>query len=407
MGAVGRAARYAHAARGLGPNHGRVNNFSERHVGLPGSTLGPPGSTTGGGFVPGVSDNMGNTTNQTITYHAQQNMADWVKGDTGNEQITFSLAAPDSLRLHPDSRMHAYQMFSLSAWNHRMKHDPSWRKQWGAKRSAADVVRDWKYRGVQKTDQALHHANPRLSDENAFVVAGRVTLPNYWLASATRNQGCISEGQSMVLILKRHEYHADYATKSNAWLPGVTPTSSVARKGPERGSLKRKAPGDAAEPTAADPKDAARRVRARVAPSEEDATDAMDAMWRPDDLVAAAALPVPAHPSLDEWQVDPIWDNGGADEDGKEYYWQWHPWVSALRTVPDPALYINATGVGMHLQIGIMSHAMRGPSNFTADQVDKARRACHPLERNDAYFKPLHELDRIELHLRVAQVVAA
>lgn len=370
-----------------------VNQFQDRAPEFPGAALGADASGTGG-WVKGMTDYYDNTTNGFSTYHCSQTFRDHQFGDTGKAQFTFGRTTPKSQKLETDQRLTGQDMYGVSILNFLMQHDPRFRRLYGRMRDGAEVMQHWNYKGVQVPEQVGLNsfegtgAKPHAS-ENAFVIFGRVRIPNIFLAENKRRAAHVGEGMQAHLILRRHKYVGNQAAQAEAWTPRDPVMKLNISAGPPGG------------PTIA--------LRANQQ-TPIDNPDFDPCMMMPG-FTADVAEPVimdddaktgfGAQTKRIDWCMDGG-NNDADDEPGQEYYWSFDPYVSETGTNPDPEYYVNSFGRGLYINVGMIYHALRGPNNYTPEQAAWAQAALYPAQRGRAYLKALNRIDVIELFVRVA-----
>lgn len=353
---------------GMGPPGSHVNQFADRAPAFP-DLMGADG-----GWVPGMTGHYEWVTNGSATYHCSQTLLDFVDGDTGAEQIIFGRTEPRCFPLETEKRMHGQQLFGLSQLNYMMQHDVAYRRLYGGMRNSAELLKHWNYKGVQRikqthiADMGFNGGQSRgYSTENAFTIFGRARLPNIWLA-VNKNKGHLSEGMHCHILVRRHRYVANAASRAASWQPAsarVAPPAAAAASG-----------------TKPDP-----------------SFDMMD-MWPGFDKDECDAVPTATFGEK-VTRMDMGTEFVTEDEPGTEYYWSFDPWVSNTGTNPDPEMYINRNGIGTYQPIGMVHHSLKGDNNHAPGKAAMAQRAIYPNERGTAYQIDLYKLDAIELHLGV------
>lgn len=324
---------------------------------------------------------MVQNTNSRGTYHLSQNVADWQPGDTGPDQITFlERLPPFQMNESSNMRDRSYRMYGVSIFNQKMKHDPAWRHKYGSCLHASEILRDFAYIGVQQSRQTLLNHHNTWNEENNFVIDGRCRMPNIWLAQAMgpSTRGCVSELNTMYMCLRRHKYEGDEAAQAGAWDSKLSNEHRLLAPIPRAVSN-----------------------RAPPPPVHSAMTDIADLNSMMDTLVDADMTPLPCKMPL-------ALEQNVAKSGTGEYYWSWDPWTSHLRENPPVCYYTGCEEgnlfVGDFIQIGQVTHVSKGMNNRTNSQVTLARKALYPQVRSDAYLKPLHILDEIELSIGTGRV---
>lgn len=327
-------------------------------------------------------------TNAWSTRHYAQKTIDWTQGDTFAGLPTFFQRPKDAVNIPMNV---SYRMFGVSQWNQEMANNPHWRKEWG-NAPKWKVLRDWAYVGVQQSKQTLLRDGVQFNEENNFFVHGRVTMPN--LALAIAQNACVSEGDRIYMVLRRHEYLGAAAADPATWAmpPRSDPLSMV-----DGASL-------VADTPVAKAVEAHSRKRAFQAAM---ATD-LDGSVSLDQCVLAPAGNkqtvdlTSAGVSFEHLSNDPL-SAKRAPPAGKEYFWQWHFYTSSNRSPPRVALYCDDsdpdnTYAGDFIPLGIVTHVI-GPNTRSTSQVNHARKALYPDERGPAYLESLCRLNRITVQL--------
>jgi hypothetical protein len=375
-----------------------VNQFTG--PAFPGASMGVPGVSGGtGGYVAGQTSYYDWTTNGYSTYHCSQSLLDFQPGDTGVEQITFGRTEASTTLLDSDKRRHGQQMFGLSQWNYMMQHDRLWRKKWGSMRNAIDVMASWNYKGVQRSTQELIGRSKDGSghitagtDENVFIIFGRTRMPNIWLAE-DKVSGHVGEGMHCHILLRRHRYVADDASRAATWVP----RDPEARR--QRAMVHEMRAAAAAAP-----------APPRPVGEGELRFDDTQSMFPSFDAAEGQEFILKPEFGEQTRRIDESLDHGNnddKDEPGTEYYWSWDPYVSNTGTVPPPELYKNHNGTGTYIDIGMMHHSLKGSQNYSPDKCRRAREGIYPTTRGKDYQEAYYSLPAIEIHQRAQNRRAA
>ena len=396
LGVLTRPTETNYRAGGMGPPGAHVNQFADNAPAFPGTSIGLGMSGGTGGYVKGLTDYYDWTTNGFSTYHVSQTLGNHSYGDTGQGQFIFGRSAQPSERLESDQRLHGQDLYSVSILNYLMQHEPSFRKKFGSMTNSADVMKYWNYKGVQIPAQDELNANQGygskpISIENGLVISGRVRVPNIFLAENKDRADHVGEGMTVFLLLRRHPYVGDQASREESWKPKDPVLVSRRRHNGDVSDVR--SPAERSQPAyAPDPV-----FDATLMCPGFDAETAKDVMFD-DDAKHGFGTQIA--------RMDRCMDHGDNKEEeapGQQYYWSFDPYVSKTGTNPDPEYYVNRYGKGMYISLGLVHHSLRGPNNYTAEQASLAQKALYPAQRGTDYLIALHSLDVIELHLKMGQ----
>lgn len=391
----------------LGPGGSEARHFQDSN--FPNLSYGPMQDALKCEWVNGGTGYYNWQTNGTSTHHSSQIMSEWMPGDNGINQLLFALTPEPGDSLETDQRLHGQHMFGLSMLNYMLRYDPDWRARFGSIRNGDELLGTHiNYLGIQKVEQRaveVRGGSELYTDEQAYTIFGRHSLPNIWLASGPHGSR-VTVGNSLYLVLRRHRFVEDPRRRRDA--PHDPATRS--RLGIKDGR-KRVADDDEEEEDEM-LLDGRTRKRTRPDPYPENkdadrAYEEMYAVYADASTDSDVATPL----SLKEGEFGKRttaveqrrdWEADDKDDPEQEYYWSFDPFVSHLRTSPDPCIYNNANGEGTPIHIGLVSHLVGdGPNDVTAEMQKTAQQGLYPTKRDKAYQQPLYKTDQVEIMVRV------
>jgi hypothetical protein len=358
----------------------------------PGPTTGNPYLTPSSGHIAGLDgmtygghgmpNTMEQRTNGRITYHMAQRLDEWQNGDTGDNQLIFTMRVHNAIQAHGVS----YVQYSLSILNYMLKHDvngllPATR----GKLNALSVLDLASWTGAQcVTPSELKNGQLPYSGTNGLDVEGRTRLHNIWLASD--NSGCITEGCYLDLLIQRVRREPSGLTPQ----PGSGGGVSIPLRNRRDARMKGVSKADV------DTEIDSNVVRA-----------ASQNYWG--HLQGALAGKAPAETRGGYAAVDPEFEKTqkAIKDQSSQYYWRIQPYVSRDRAFPPKELYNGTYSddpynqyIGDFIRVGMAGKMLRGNSNFSEQVATVARRAVFPDTRSIAYTQDLRALDEIEVFLR-------
>ena len=384
MHVIGHPTFYAHAEQRAFSVPGGTN---AANMPLPTGTItGDGGPSFESSYVMGPQHSAYNdqhTTNGRVTWHMPQKLTDYVPGDTCADALTFALIQGCDDTSQPiTARQRSHAMFSITTLNRMLKHDPAYRRMYGAHTDAKKVSHAFQFVGVTIT----HTATTESTVQRTLVPFGRARMPNIWLAQAPGEgvEPTVQEGHSLYLLWRRHLYEGNVATTPGLWSQTeASATASAHAYQPATRPLQ-------LQPQVPHIKPIGKWDNALMtvgAPAMTAKGESFDGMTASQSAIDGPDTAMPP---------------------GREYYWALEPWTSTMRCPPNPAAYtgdplgdpFNAF-MGGFIQIGQVVHLARGPNNRTPDQVRWAREALFTDVRNDAWFTPFRRLDELEVFIGI------
>lgn len=363
------------------------------HGGTNGTTLPLPTEITPGGpsfnarYVSGnthadvTGDGIVQTTNGRDVYHRSQQTIGYEKGDTCADVVTFAEVLHENRR-RDNMRTTSYRMLSWPILNQQLRDNPRLRKELGSILNVNDGVRKkWRYVGVTQTKPDAIGEAGNWTHEVNFIVHGRARIPNLWLAGARSNRlshASIGELNTLYIVWTRHPYVGEVATEAEFWNP-TKKRKEIEETDEERLAKKTKLLGELKW----DPQTQMKQLGDLEMQDSQSLADVK--------LHVTATKPLSAEV---------------AKLPAREFYWRADPYVSYDGSPPPVSVYTgdplgdrDNQFVGDVEKIGRIIHISKGPNNRTPDQVRLARQALYPDERGTGYFKPLRQLDEIEVFI--------
>lgn len=344
-------------------------------------------------------------TNGFSTHHLSQDVSEWVDGDTGPGQVTFALRpTPSKLANCPPGlggmrpNDISYKMFGLSMLNFMLKTE--WINQFTDELSGAVVNSHFSYLGVQQSKQTLLKSFSTWNEENNFIILGRATIPDIWLAQ--RSGRPVGETDYLWLVWRRHVVDPSDPASEQVWKPAAPASKKRALSTGGSGYL-----AQSKRFRGADDEDALESFMDDEDALKEETDIDLPHLDDEEAVPCAEAVPPRAISVDDDERTGTLFDPKElvyTPAEKRKFYWSLDPYVAhGQEGVPMHVLCGTEPDnrfVGHAISVGTITHVRRGANEPNGSQSAKAVRALYPTSRGKAYHADLFTLDEITVMLR-------